>query len=46
MRLEKESNELKQFNNYFIGRELRMVELKKEINELLHSGGYENKYPV
>jgi len=46
MRLEKESNELKQFNNYFIGRELRMVELKKEINDLLYNFGLEKKYPV
>jgi len=46
MRLEKESNELKQFNNYFIGRELRMVELKKEINNLLYNVGLEKKYPV
>jgi hypothetical protein len=44
--LEKESNELKQFNDYFVGRELKMVELKKEINELLHRDGYDNKYPV
>lgn len=44
--LEKESNELKQFNEYFVGRELKMVELKKEINELLHRNGYANKYPV
>ena len=44
--LENEKNELKQFNEYFVGRELKMVELKKEINELLHRDGYENKYPV
>ena len=44
--LEKESNELKQFNEYFVGRELKMVELKKEINQLLHRDGYDNKYPV
>jgi PAS domain-containing protein len=46
LELEKESTELKLFNDYFIGRELRMVELKKEVNELLHKGGFENKYPV
>ena len=46
MQLEKESTELHQFNDYFVGREIRMVELKKEINELLHKGGFENKYPV
>jgi PAS domain-containing protein len=46
MQLEKESTELHQFNDYFVGREIRMVELKKEINQLLHKGGFENKYPV
>jgi len=46
MQLEKESIELRQFNNFFIGRENRMVELKKEVNELLHKAGYEKKYPV
>ena len=46
MQLEKESTELHQFNDYFVGREIRMIELKKEINELLHRGGLENKYPV
>jgi PAS domain-containing protein len=46
MMIEKKSNELKQFNDYFIGRELRMVELKKEVNELCHKNGLENKYPV
>jgi hypothetical protein len=44
--MEKETNELKQFNEYFVGRELKMVELKKEINELLHRDGYNKKYPV
>jgi len=46
LQLEKDTIELQQFNSYFIGRELRMVELKKEINELLQKYGSEKKYPV
>ena len=46
LKLEKETTELQQFNSYFIGRELRMVELKKEINELLQKNGLDKKYPV
>jgi len=46
MQLKKESIELHQFNDFFVGREIRMVELKKEINELLYQAGYEKKYPV
>ena len=46
LQLEKDTIELQQFNSYFIGRELRMVELKKEINELLQKNGLDKKYPV
>jgi len=46
LQLEKDTVELHQFNSYFIGRELKMVELKKEINELLQKNGLEKKYPV
>ena len=46
LKLEKEANELQQFNSYFIGRELRMIELKKEVNDLLQNEGLEKKYPV
>lgn len=44
--VEKENKikELEQFNNYFVGRELKMVELKKEINELLLKSGSEKRY--
>jgi hypothetical protein len=31
---------------FFVGREIRMVELKKGVGELLHKTGYEQKYPV
>ncbi|MDD4969317.1 MAG: hypothetical protein PHT07_07785 [Paludibacter sp.] len=46
LKLEKETNELHQFNSFFVGREIRMVELKHEINELLNKAGFESKYPV
>ena len=35
-----------QSNSYFINKERNMLELKKEINELLIKGGGENKYSV
>ncbi len=35
---------LKSENSYFIGRELKMIELKMEINELLLKAGLEKKY--
>ena len=38
--------ELEQFNHYFIGRELKMIELKKEVNELLKKTGSEKRYNV
>jgi hypothetical protein len=38
--------ELKQFNSLMIGRELKMVELKKEINAMLISMGKEEKYVI
>jgi len=38
------SEDLKQTNSYFIDRELKMVELKKEINELLKKSGEEKRY--
>ncbi|MCX6267094.1 MAG: PAS domain S-box protein [Bacteroidetes bacterium] len=38
--------ELGRFNRLMIGRELRMIELKKEINELLENMGKEKKYII
>lgn len=37
-------NEQKALNSFFVDRELRMVELKKEINHLLHELGQEKRY--
>lgn len=38
--------ELEEFNRLAIGRELRMVELKREVNELLAELGRESRYDV
>lgn len=45
-RLIKKTTELENLNSYFVGRELRMVELKKEINILLTEAGKERKYEI
>jgi hypothetical protein len=37
-------NEISRFNNLMIGREEKMIELKKEINKLLEESGKEKKY--
>ena len=44
--LNKRTKELKQLNSYFVDRELKMIELKKEINELLKKYGEEEKYKI
>ncbi|HAK88709.1 MAG: hypothetical protein A2X55_10265 [Nitrospirae bacterium GWB2_47_37] len=38
--------EIERFNRLAVGREERMIELKKEINELLQSMGKEEKYKI
>jgi PAS domain S-box-containing protein len=42
----KKAEELSQFNNDMVGRELRMIELKKEVNELLIANGQNKKYTI
>ncbi|MBS4058392.1 MAG: PAS domain S-box protein [Bacteroidales bacterium] len=44
--LEKKSTELEVLNQFFVGRELKMIALKKEINELLREFGREEKYTI
>ena len=39
-------NELVRFHNLTVDRELRMIELKKEINELLKKNGEEERYKI
>lgn len=38
------SNELERINQFAVGRELKMIELKKEINSLLEKMGEKTKY--
>jgi len=42
--LEKKAKRLEYEKSNFVGRELRMIELKKEVNELLIQAGQEKKY--
>ncbi len=42
--IQKRINELERFQKLVVGRELRMIELKKEINELLKRLGEEKRY--
>ena len=42
--LEKQKKELEQFNALAVGRELRMIELKHEVNELAAANGGEERY--
>ena len=41
---EKKIKQLEYFNGIFVDRELKMIELKKEINHLLEKAGLEKKY--
>ncbi len=44
--LEKRMNELQIFNDVAVGRELKIVGLKKEINEMLEKSGEKPKYEI
>jgi PAS domain S-box-containing protein len=44
--LRSQAEELARFNNVAVGRELRMIELKKEINELCREQGQPARYPL
>ena len=44
--LRKQTDELRRFNTYFVDREHKMIELKKEINELLKKHGGDAKYEI
>ena len=45
-KLKKTNKELSAFNRLAVGRELRMIELKSEINELLKKLGQKGKYKI
>jgi PAS domain S-box-containing protein len=45
-KVKEKSRELERFNNLMIGREVKMVELKKEINDLLEKSGEKRKYRI
>lgn len=45
-KLKSRNKELELFNDVTVGRELKMIELKKEINELLKGKGEEPKYKI
>jgi len=44
--LKQKMDELERFNDLTVGRELVMIKLKKEINELLKLAGKEEKYTI
>ncbi|PKP52457.1 MAG: hypothetical protein CVT92_08825 [Bacteroidetes bacterium HGW-Bacteroidetes-1] len=44
--LKNKIDELERFNNLTVGRELKMIELKKEINQLLLNAGEKEKYLI
>lgn len=44
--LQEHTNELTRFNEVAVGRELRMIELKKEVNELCRRSNQSPRYPL
>ena len=44
--LQEKATELERFNNLMIGRELKMMQLKKEVNDLLKDAGQTEKYQI
>ncbi|HNY03326.1 MAG TPA: LytS/YhcK type 5TM receptor domain-containing protein [Bacteroidales bacterium] len=44
--LNRKARELENFNSLMVGRELKMIDLKKEINTLLRESGRESKYII
>lgn len=44
--LKAKADELERFNNLMLGREMRMIELKIEVNELLKRAGGKEKYKI
>jgi hypothetical protein len=44
--LRKNNEELTRFNSASVGRELRMIELKKEVNEFCEKAGAPLRYPL
>jgi|SRR5665647_168534 len=44
--LKQRMDELLRFHDLTVGRELRMIELKKEVNDLLRNAGQDEKYTI
>jgi PAS domain S-box-containing protein len=44
--LKKNMGELEQFNRLAVGRELRMIELKREVNDLAQTAGVDERYDL
>src|SRR3989339_1073430 len=44
--LRQSNEELNRFNKVMVGRELRIIELKKEVNELCDLNGQKQRYPL
>lgn len=44
--LQEKINEMSNFHHLVVGREIRMIDLKKEVNELLVKSGQEEKYII